>query len=85
METLEQKIVKMTYEVTYEMLCEKEDKTLSTSVTKEVAQFIDIIRNNLDTPYYASKLLTSYGIKILKIVDDLEKENELLKKKIAES
>lgn len=41
---------------------------------ERVAELINRIGNALDSPYYASKILTECGKEILEIVDSLEKE-----------
>ena len=40
-----------------------------------VAELINQIGNSLDSPYYASKVLTECGKEILEIVENLEKKN----------
>lgn len=48
----------------------------------KVVELINEIGNSLDAPYYASKVLTSCGKEILEIVENLEMENETLRKEI---
>ena len=45
-----------------------------------VAELINQIGNSLDSPDYASKVLTECGKEILRIVKDLEEQIEMLKK-----
>lgn len=48
---------------------------------ERVIELINQIGNSLDSPYYAEKILTECGKEILQIVDNLEEQIEILKRK----
>lgn len=47
---------------------------------EKVVELINTIGNILDSPEYASKVLTECGKEIIKIVRNLEEQIEILKK-----
>ena len=47
---------------------------------ERVVELINEIGNSLDSPYYATKVLTECGEEILKIVRNLEEQIEILKR-----
>lgn len=48
---------------------------------ERVIELINQIGRSLDSPYYAEKILTECGKEILQIVDNLEEQIEILKRK----
>lgn len=48
---------------------------------ERVVELINQIGNSLDSPAYAEKVLTECGKEILQIVDNLEEQVEILKRK----
>lgn len=59
----------------------EEQETNPTPYRDRVGKLLEEVGRSLDAPYYASKMLIQNGNEILDIVEHLEKEIELLKRR----
>ena len=59
----------------------EETETEPTTYRDMIGKLLEEVGQNLDAPYYASKMLIQNGNEILDIVEHLEKEIELLKRR----
>ena len=69
----------MIIKINFDLIEENNDKAKTHK--DRVKELLEEVGNCLDAPYYASKLIMSNGSEILDIVEHLEKEIELLKRR----